>query len=89
MLRIKERKNLKNNFFIVQALFISNVNSETVNLESTDTCVIVGENRTNAQIFILHVWSKLLLHQDCRRISNMGVFVPFSMAIIRVLKKRV
>lgn len=65
------------------------MNIETVNLEPTQTCAIMSENKMNVHIFILTVCSKLLRNQKCQRISNMGVFVPFSVAIIRVLKKRV
>lgn len=82
-----ENKFLKN-WFIVQALFINIVNSETVNLEPTETCVVRGENKMTAQIFLLNVCSKLLPNQNCQRVWNMSVFVPFSVAINQVLKKR-
>jgi hypothetical protein len=64
------------------------VNIETVNLEPTETCAIMWENKMKVQIFIPNVSSKLLRNQNCQRVSNMGVFVPFSVTIIRVLKKR-
>jgi hypothetical protein len=63
------------------------MSSETVNLKPTETYAVMGGNKMNAQIFILNVCSKLLPNPNCQWVSNMGVFVPHYVAIIRVLKK--
>ena len=57
-------------------------------LEPAETRTVMVENKMNAQIFILNVYSELLRNQNCQRASNMGVFVQFSVAVIRVLKKK-
>jgi hypothetical protein len=44
-----------------------------------------GKTKINAQIFILNVCSKLLRNQNCQRVWNRGLYVPFFMANIRVL----